>query len=60
MEDLELRISNFKLYFKLCLMGIAGFCLVDLKSVFRIRLGNVIFLWAELNKWREKNIVLID
>ncbi len=39
--------------------GIAGFCLVDLKSVFRIGLENVIFLWAELRKWREKNLVLL-
>ncbi len=34
--------------------GNCGFCLVDLKSVFRIGLGNVIFLWAELHKWSEK------
>ena len=39
--------------------GNCGFCLVDLKSVFRIGLGNVIFLWAELHKWREKKLVLL-
>ncbi len=33
--------------------------LVNLKSVFRIGLGNVIFLWAELHKWREKKLVLL-
>jgi hypothetical protein len=32
---------------------------VNLKSVFRIGLGNVIFLWAELHNWREKHLVLL-
>jgi len=39
--------------------GNCGFCLVDLKSGFRIGLGNVIILWAELHKWREKILVLL-
>ena len=39
--------------------GNCGLCLVELKSVFRIGLGNVIVLWAELHKWREKNLVLL-
>ncbi len=39
--------------------GNCGCCLVDLKSVFRIGLGNVIFLWADLDKWREKKLVLL-
>ena len=36
-------------------MGLFG----EFKVGFRIGLGNVIFLWAELHKWREKNLVLL-
>jgi len=39
--------------------GNCSFCLVDLKTVFRIGPENVIFIWAELHKWREKNLVLL-
>ena len=34
-------------------------CVGGFNNGFRSGLENVIFLWAELHKWREKNLVLL-
>ena len=39
--------------------GNCGFCLVDLKSVFRTGFGNVIFLWQSRISGEKKHLVLL-